>query len=77
MTDPTMLRTTDANVTISLMPVLFFSKGLVEIMKEVNASWRGANADQSLGAKETLPFMCVGLVIAKFSRWAFCGIWYP
>lgn len=38
MTDPIMLRTTDAKVTISLMPVLFFSKGLVEILKEVNGS---------------------------------------
>lgn len=39
MTDPTMLRTADAKVTISVMPVLFFSKGLVEILKEVNGSY--------------------------------------
>lgn len=38
MTDPTVLRTTDAKVTILLMPVLFFSKCLVEILKEVNGS---------------------------------------
>lgn len=73
MTDPTVLRTTDAKVTISLMPILFFSKCLVEILKEVNGSQGSANADQSLGAKETFPFMCVGLT-AKFSIWGFHGI---
>lgn len=38
MADPTILISTDAKVTISLMPYSVFSEALVEILKEVNGS---------------------------------------